>query len=41
MTHSLRFGFNRQQAETQNLFGGALDVAGAAGLLGVSPDPFD
>ena len=41
MTHSLRFGFNRQHAETQNLFGGVLDVAGAAGLLGVSPDPFD
>ena len=41
MTHSLRFGFNRQHAETQNLFGGVLDVAGAAGLLGVSSDPFD
>jgi hypothetical protein len=41
MTHSLRFGFNRQHAATQNLYGGVLDVAGAAGLLGVSPDPFD
>jgi trimeric autotransporter adhesin len=41
MTHSLRFGFNRQHAETQNLYGGVLDVAGAAGLLGVSTDPFD
>jgi hypothetical protein len=41
MTHSLRFGFNRQHAETQNLFGGVFDLAGAAGLLGVSPDPFD
>jgi hypothetical protein len=41
MTHSLRFGFNRQHAETQNLFGGVLDVAGAAGLRGVSPESFD
>jgi hypothetical protein len=41
MTHSLRFGFNRQHAETQNLFGGVLNVAGAAGLQGVSTDPFD
>jgi len=41
MTHSLRFGFNRQHAETQNLFGGVLNVAGAAGLQGVSADPFD
>jgi len=41
LTHSARFGFNRQHAETQNLFGGVLDVAGAAGLTGVSTDPFD
>jgi outer membrane receptor protein involved in Fe transport len=41
LTHSARFGFNRQHAETQNLFGGVLDVAGAAGLAGVSTDPFD
>ena len=41
LTHSVRAGFNRQHAETQNLFGGVLDVAGAAGLTGVSTDPFD
>jgi hypothetical protein len=41
LTQSVRFGFNRQQAETRNLFGGVLDVAGAAGLTGVSSDPFD
>ena len=41
LTHSARVGFNRQHAETQNLFGGVLDVAGAAGLTGVSTDPFD
>lgn len=40
-THSARVGFNRQRAETQNLFGDVLDVAGAAGLTGVSTDPFD
>ena len=37
LTHSARFGFNRQHAETQNLFGGVLDVAGAAGLLACQP----
>ena len=41
MTQSLRFGFNRQHAETQNLYGGVFDVAGTAGLRGVSSDPFD
>ncbi|HYM26473.1 MAG TPA: TonB-dependent receptor [Vicinamibacterales bacterium] len=41
LTHSVRFDFNRQQSHTQNLFAGAQNFAGAAGLLGVSPDPFD
>jgi hypothetical protein len=38
---TLRFGFNRQHAETSNLFAGVTNVAGDAGLQGVSPDPFD
>jgi trimeric autotransporter adhesin len=39
--HSLRFDFNRQHTETTNLYANSQNVAGAAGLLGVSTDPFD
>jgi hypothetical protein len=38
---SLRFDFNRQQSATTNLYANSQNVAGAAGLLGVSSDPFD
>jgi hypothetical protein len=41
MTHALRVQFNRQQAETTNLFAFGQNVAGDAGLLGVASDPFD
>jgi hypothetical protein len=41
MTHALRFQFNRQHAETQNLYAFAQNIAGDAGLLGVAADPFD
>jgi hypothetical protein len=41
LTHNLRFGFNRQSAETTNLFANTLDVASNAGIQGVSPLPFD
>ena len=41
MMHSVRFGFNRQTSETQNLYAFNQNVAGDAGLLGVSTDPFD
>jgi hypothetical protein len=38
---SLRFDFNRQHAESTNLYAGSTNVAGNAGLAGVSTDPFD
>jgi hypothetical protein len=38
---TLRFGFNRQHAETANLFAGVQNIAGDAGLQGVSANPFD
>lgn len=41
MLHSLRFDFNRQQAASQNLYAYDQDIAGQAGVLGVSSDPFD
>ena len=41
MQHSMRFDLNRQQSQTQNLYAFGQDIAGQAGLLGVSPDPFD
>jgi len=41
MTHSVRFDFNRQQAQGTNLFANTLNVAGNAGIQGVSSDPFD
>ena len=41
MLHAIRFQFNRQHSETQNLYAFDQNVAGAAGLAGVSTDPFD
>jgi len=41
LTHALRLQFNRQHAETTNVFASAQNVAGDAGLSGVSTDPFD
>ena len=39
--HQVRFEFNRQQSETTNAFANAVNIAGAAGLLGIATDPFD
>jgi trimeric autotransporter adhesin len=41
LLNSVRFDVNRQHASTQNLFASSANVAGDAGLLGVSGDPFD
>jgi trimeric autotransporter adhesin len=41
MLQSIRFQFNRQHAETQNLYAFNQNVAGAAGLMGIATDPFD
>ncbi|HVO13192.1 MAG TPA: carboxypeptidase regulatory-like domain-containing protein [Vicinamibacteria bacterium] len=39
--HQIRFDYNRNQSTGQNLFAGVRDVAGEAGVLGASSDPFD
>ena len=41
MMHSVRFGFNRQSSDSANLYAFNQNIAGDAGLLGVSTDPFD
>jgi hypothetical protein len=41
MVNTLRADVNHQRAQTQNAFAGIQNVAGDAGLLGVSTDPFD
>ena len=41
LTHALRLQFNRQTAQTTNLYAFAQNIAGDAGVLGVSSDPFD
>jgi hypothetical protein len=41
LTHALRVQFNRQHAETSNQYAFSQNIAGDAGLLGVSADPFD
>nr|ADC36062.1 hypothetical protein [uncultured bacterium 213] len=38
---TLRLGFNRQHGETTNLYANGSNIAGDAGILGVSTDPFD
>ena len=37
----MRLQYNRQEGGTENLFAGVRNVAGDAGVLGVSTDPFD
>ncbi|MCX6538518.1 MAG: TonB-dependent receptor [Acidobacteria bacterium] len=39
--NTLSVQFNRSKSATTNQFGGVTNVAGAAGIVGVSPDPFD
>ncbi|MGE5358359.1 MAG: hypothetical protein ACM3NQ_05025, partial [Bacteroidales bacterium] len=39
--HSLRFDFNRSHSQTTNAYAYLTDVAGNAGITGVSTDPFD
>ena len=41
LTHALRLQFNRQHAETTNLYAFGQNIAGDAGLQGISTDPFD
>jgi hypothetical protein len=41
LTHAVRLQFNRQHAETTNLFASTQNVAGDAGLSGIATDPFD
>jgi hypothetical protein len=40
-TNNLRFTYNHNHVATTNLFSGVTDVAGMAGILGVSTNPFD
>jgi hypothetical protein len=39
--HQLRFDYNRSEADASNLYAYSRDVAGEAGIAGVSTDPFD
>jgi hypothetical protein len=41
VTNILRFNYNHNHVSTTNLYSGITDVAGAAGITGVSTDPFD
>ncbi len=41
LTNNLRFDFNRNRIHTQNLYAFNTNVAGAAGVTGVSTNPFD
>lgn len=41
LTNMARFDFNRSRTQTQNLFAFLTNVAGLAGIGGVSPNPFD
>lgn len=40
-TNTLRFTYNHNRASTTNLYSGVIDVAGNAGIGGVSTTPFD
>ena len=40
-TNSLSFTYNHNRAATTNLYSGVTDVAGNAGITGISTDPFD
>ena len=41
VTNSLGFTYNHNRAATTNLYSGVIDVAGMAGITGVSTDPFN
>src|SRR5262249_49787982 len=41
LLQTLRFQFNQQHSQTQNLYAFDQNIAGEAGLSGISPDPFD
>jgi len=41
ITNMLRFNYNHNHVAATNLYSGVLDVAGSAGITGVSSDPFD
>lgn len=41
MTNIARFDFNRNRARTQNLYAFSQNVAGDAGIAGISQNPFD
>src|SRR5208282_175165 len=41
ITNSLGFTYNHNRASTTNLYSGVTNVAGNAGITGISPDPFD
>ncbi len=41
LTNSLGFTYNHNRSSTTNLYSGITDVAGAAGITGISTDPFD
>lgn len=40
-TNNLRFNYNHNRVSTTNLYSGLIDVAGDAGINGISTDPFD
>jgi len=41
ITNSLGFTYNHNRTSTTNLYSGVTDVAGNAGITGISTDPFD
>ena len=41
VTNNLRFNYNHNHVSTTNLYSGVLDVAGNAGITGISTDPFN
>jgi trimeric autotransporter adhesin len=41
ITNNLGFTYNHNRATTTNLYSGVTDVAGNAGITGISTDPFD
>jgi len=41
VTNTLRFTYNHNRISTTNLYSGVTDVAGNAGITGISTDPFD
>jgi trimeric autotransporter adhesin len=41
ISNNLRFTYNHNHVSTTNLYSGLVDVAGNAGITGISTDPFD